>query len=124
MVLLINGASGLIAKKFEKASGGEKIKLNNNKKMKKEFGMNLKEKEMSSKFDVKICVYIMANIMPKNVNMKYLKNRLQHSSDLRMRRENQLFLKTLNRPNDLVEGCKITGDISSIGEKIYMEIWM
>ena len=29
------------------------------------------------------------------------------------------FLKSLNRMNDLVEGCKITGDIRLIGEDIY-----
>ena len=29
------------------------------------------------------------------------------------------FLKTLNRMNDLVEGCKITGDIRLDGEDIY-----
>ena len=29
------------------------------------------------------------------------------------------FLKTLNRMNDLVEGCKITGDIKLDGEDIY-----
>ncbi len=29
------------------------------------------------------------------------------------------FLKTLNRMNDLVEGCKITGDIRLDGEEIY-----
>lgn len=29
------------------------------------------------------------------------------------------FLKSLNRMNDLVEGCKITGDIRLMGEDIY-----
>ena len=29
------------------------------------------------------------------------------------------FLKSLNRMNDLVEGCRITGDISLMGEDIY-----
>ena len=29
------------------------------------------------------------------------------------------FLKTLNRMNDLVEGCKITGDVRLDGENIY-----
>lgn len=29
------------------------------------------------------------------------------------------FLKSLNRMNDLVEGCKITGDIRLVGEDIY-----
>ena len=29
------------------------------------------------------------------------------------------FLKSLNRMNDLVEGCKITGDIRLDGEDIY-----
>lgn len=30
-----------------------------------------------------------------------------------------MFLKSLNRMNDLVEGCKITGDIRLMGEDIY-----
>ena len=29
------------------------------------------------------------------------------------------FLKSLNRMNDLVEGCRITGDIRLMGEDIY-----
>lgn len=29
------------------------------------------------------------------------------------------FLKSLNRMNDLVEGCKITGDVRLDGEDIY-----
>ena len=32
---------------------------------------------------------------------------------------NSTFLKSLNRMNDLVEGCKITGDIRLMGEDIY-----
>lgn len=32
------------------------------------------------------------------------------------------FLKTLNRMNDLVEGCKITGEVLLDGENVYSEI--
>lgn len=34
------------------------------------------------------------------------------------------LLKSLNRMNDLVEGCKITGDIRLDNEDIYGKIWM
>ena len=37
-------------------------------------------------------------------------------------RSKSTFLKSLNRMNDLVEGCKITGDICLDGEDIYGDI--
>ena len=32
------------------------------------------------------------------------------------------FLKTLNRMNDMVEGCKITGDVRLDGDDVYKDI--
>ena len=74
---------------------------------------------MSSKFDVKnLNLYYGEYHALKNVNMvipeKQITAFIGPSGCGK-----STFLKTLNRMNDLVEGCKITGDIKLDGEDIY-----
>ena len=81
--------------------------------------MNLKEKEMSSKFDVKnLNLYYGEYHAQKNVNMEIPEKQITAFSGPSGCGKST-FLKTLNRMNDLVEGCKITGDIKLDGEDIY-----
>lgn len=74
---------------------------------------------MSSKFDVKnLNLYYGEYHALKNVNMEIPEKQITAfigpSGCVK-----STFLKTLNRMNDLVEGCKITGDIKLDGEDIY-----
>ena len=81
--------------------------------------MNLKEKEMSSKFDVKnLNLYYGEYHALKNVNMEIPEKQITAFIGPSGCGKST-FLKTLNRMNDLVEGCKITGDIKLDGEDIY-----
>ena len=81
--------------------------------------MNLKEKEMSSKFDVKnLNLYYGEYHALKNVNMEIPEKQITAFIGPSGCGKST-FLKTLNRMNDLVEGCKITGDINLDGEDIY-----
>ena len=81
--------------------------------------MNLKEKEMSSKFDVKnLNLYYGEYHALKNVNMDIPEKQITAFIGPSGCGKST-FLKTLNRMNDLVEGCKITGDIKLDGEDIY-----
>ena len=81
--------------------------------------MNLKEKEMSSKFDVKnLKLYYGEYHALKNVNMEIPEKQITAFIGPSGCGKST-FLKTLNRMNDLVEGCKITGDIKLDGEDIY-----
>jgi len=81
--------------------------------------MNLKEKEMSSKFDVKnLNLYYGEYHALKNVNMEISEKQITAFIGPSGCGKST-FLKTLNRMNDLVEGCKITGDIKLDGEDIY-----
>lgn len=81
--------------------------------------MNLKEKEMSSKFDVKnLNLYYGEYHALKNVNMEIPEKQITAFIGPSGCGKST-FLKTLNRINDLVEGCKITGDIKLDGEDIY-----
>lgn len=81
--------------------------------------MNLKEKEMSSKFDVKnLNLYYGEYYALKNVNMEIPEKQITAFIGPSGCGKST-FLKTLNRMNDLVEGCKITGDIKLDGEDIY-----
>lgn len=81
--------------------------------------MNLKEKEMSSKFDVKnLNLYYGEYHALKNVNMEIPEKQITAFIGPSGCGKST-FLKTLNRMNDLVEGCKIIGDIKLDGEDIY-----
>lgn len=81
--------------------------------------MNLKEKEMSSKFDVKnLNLYYGEYHALKNVNMEIPEKQITAFIGPSGCGKST-FLKKLNRMNDLVEGCKITGDIKLDGEDIY-----
>lgn len=81
--------------------------------------MNLKEKEMSSKFDVKnLNLYYGEYHALKNVNMEIPEKQITAFIGPSGCGKST-FLKTLNRMNDLVEGCKITGDIKLDSEDIY-----
>ena len=81
--------------------------------------MNLKEKEMSSKFDVKnLNLYYGEYHALKNVNMEIPEKQITAFIGPSGCGKST-SLKTLNRMNDLVEGCKITGDIKLDGEDIY-----
>ena len=81
--------------------------------------MNLKEKEMSSKFDVKnLNLYYGEYHALKNVNMEIPEKQITAFIGPSGCGKST-FLKTLNRMNDLVEGCKITGNIKLDGEDIY-----
>lgn len=81
--------------------------------------MNLKEKEMSSKFDVKnLNLYYGEYHALKKVNMEIPEKQITAFIGPSGCGKST-FLKTLNRMNDLVEGCKITGDIKLDGEDIY-----
>ena len=81
--------------------------------------MNLKEKEMSSKFDVKnLNLYYGEYHALKNVNLEIPEKQITAFIGPSGCGKST-FLKTLNRMNDLVEGCKITGDIKLDGEDIY-----
>ena len=81
--------------------------------------MNFKEKEMSSKFDVKnLNLYYGEYHALKNVNMEIPEKQITAFIGPSGCGKST-FLKTLNRMNDLVEGCKITGDIKLDGEDIY-----
>ena len=81
--------------------------------------MNLKEKEMSSKFDVEnLNLYYGEYHALKNVNMEIPEKQITAFIGPSGCGKST-FLKTLNRMNDLVEGCKITGDIKLDGEDIY-----
>lgn len=81
--------------------------------------MNLKEKEMSSKFGVKnLNLYYGEYHALKNVNMEIPEKQITAFIGPSGCGKST-FLKTLNRMNDLVEGCKITGDIKLDGEDIY-----
>ena len=81
--------------------------------------MNLKEKEMSSKFDVKnLNLYYGEYHALKNVNMEIPEKQITAFIGPSGCGKST-FLKTLNRMNDLVQGCKITGDIKLDGEDIY-----
>ena len=55
----------------------------------------------------------------KDVNIRMKKNRITAFIDPSGCGKSTLFLKSLNRMNDLVEGCKITGDIRLDNEDIY-----
>ena len=74
---------------------------------------------MSSKFDVKnLNLYYGEYHALKNVNMEIPEKQLTAFIGPSGCGKST-FLKTLNRMNDLVEGCKITGDIKLDGEDIY-----
>lgn len=74
---------------------------------------------MSSKFDVKnLNLYYGEYHALKNVNMEIPEKQITAFIGPSGCGKST-FLKTLNRMNDLVEGCKITGDIKLDGEDIY-----
>ena len=74
---------------------------------------------MSSKFDVKnLNLYYGEYHALKNVNMEIPEKQITAFIGP-LGCGKSTFLKTLNRMNDLVEGCKITGDIKLDGEDIY-----
>lgn len=74
---------------------------------------------MSSKFDVKnLNLYYGEYHALKNVNMEISEKQITAFIGPSGCGKST-FLKTLNRMNDLVEGCKITGDIKLDGEDIY-----
>lgn len=74
---------------------------------------------MNSKFDIKnLDLYYGDFHALKNVNMKIPKNEITAFIGPSGCGKST-FLKSLNRMNDLVEGCKITGDIRLDGEDIY-----
>lgn len=74
---------------------------------------------MSSKFDVKnLNLYYGEYHALKNVNMEIPEKQITAFIGPSVCGKST-FLKTLNRMNDLVEGCKITGDIKLDGEDIY-----
>ena len=74
---------------------------------------------MSSKFDVKnLNLYYGEYHALKNVNMEIPEKQITAFIGPSGCGKSTL-LKTLNRMNDLVEGCKITGDIKLDGEDIY-----
>lgn len=74
---------------------------------------------MSSKFDVKnLNLYYGEYHVLKNVNMEIPEKQITAFIGPSGCGKST-FLKTLNRMNDLVEGCKITGDIKLDGEDIY-----
>lgn len=74
---------------------------------------------MSSKFDVKnLNLYYGEYHALKNVNMEITEKQITAFIGPSGCGKST-FLKTLNRMNDLVEGCKITGDIKLDGEDIY-----
>lgn len=74
---------------------------------------------MSSKFDVKnLNLYYGEYHALKNVNMEIPEKQITAFIGPSGCGKST-FLKTLNRMNDLVEGCKITGDINLDGEDIY-----
>ena len=74
---------------------------------------------MSSKFDVKnLNLYYGEYYALKNVNMEIPEKQITAFIGPSGCGKST-FLKTLNRMNDLVEGCKITGDIKLDGEDIY-----
>ncbi len=54
----------------------------------------------------------------KLVHSRKRDNRIHRS----FRRGKSTLLKSLNRMNDLVEGCKITGDFTLDGENIYKDM--
>ena len=81
--------------------------------------MNLKEKEMSSKFDVKnLNLYYGEYHALKNVNMEIPEKQITAFIGPSGCGKST-FLKCLNRMNDLVEGCNITGDVKLDGEDIF-----
>ena len=55
----------------------------------------------------------------KDINLKLRPTRSPHLSRDRPFAVKSTFLKSLNRMNDLVEGCKITGKVTLDGEDIY-----
>lgn len=74
---------------------------------------------MSSKFDVKnLNLYYGEYHALKKVNMEIPEKQITAFIGPSGCGKST-FLKTLNRMNDLVEGCKITGDIKLDGEDIY-----
>ena len=74
---------------------------------------------MSTKFDVKnLNLYYGEYHALKNVNMEIPEKQITAFIGPSGCGKST-FLKTLNRMNDLVEGCKITGDIKLDGEDIY-----
>ena len=74
---------------------------------------------MSSKFDVKnLNLYYGEYHALKNVNMEIPEKQITAFIGP-WGCGKSTFLKTLNRMNDLVEGCKITVDIKLDGEDIY-----
>ena len=74
---------------------------------------------MSSKFDVKnLNLYYGEYHALKNVNMEIPEKQITAFIGPSGCGKST-FLKTLNRMNDLVEGCKITGDIKLDSEDIY-----
>lgn len=74
---------------------------------------------MSSKFDVKnLNLYYGEYHALKNVNMEIPEKQITAFIGPSGCGKST-FLNTLNRMNDLVEGCKITGDIKLDGEDIY-----
>ena len=74
---------------------------------------------MSSKFDVKnLNLYYGEYHALKNVNMEIPEKQITAFIGPSGCGKSTV-LKTLNRMNDLVEGCKITGDIKLDGEDIY-----
>lgn len=74
---------------------------------------------MSSKFDVKnLNLYYGEYHALKNVNMEIPEKQITAFIGPSGCGKST-FLKTLNRMNDLVEGCKITGDIKLDGEDIH-----
>lgn len=74
---------------------------------------------MSNKFDVKnLNLYYGEYHALKNVNMEIPEKQITAFIGPSGCGKST-FLKTLNRMNDLVEGCKITGDIKLDGEDIY-----
>lgn len=97
VVVLINMLSNFVAKKFTK-----------NRRSRWE--TNLKSK-------ISICIMAITTQL-KNINMNLAENEITAFIGPSGCGKST-FLKCLNRMNDLVEGCKITGSVTLDGEDIY-----